>query len=215
MERLQKVLQYQFNDDKLLKKALTHSSITSDVAKNYERLEFLGDRVLGVAVAALLLEKFADAQEGDLSNRFVRLVKKETVAEVALSLGLDNFIRAENNELKANVNVLCDVCEAVIGAIYIDAGEKAAIDFVEKHWNVLIDKNPEPQKDAKTRLQEWAHKYGYGTPVYVVVGRTGSEHEPVFEVEVSLGNDKKAKGKGKNKKTAEFEAARALLEAVL
>ena len=84
MEKLQKLLQYNFKDENLLKKALTHSSITSDVAKNYERLEFLGDRVLGVAVAALLLEKFADEQEGDLSNRFVRLVKKETVAEVGL-----------------------------------------------------------------------------------------------------------------------------------
>lgn len=212
MQELELILGYEFKDKKLLTKALTHSSITADVAKNYERLEFLGDRVLGVAVAALLFEKFSSEPEGDLSQRFVRLVKKETVAEVALNLGLDRFIRAENSELKTNVNVLCDVCEAVIGAIYIDAGEKAAIDFVENHWRELIDKNKEPKKDAKTGLQEWAHKYGYGTPHYEIVGRSGSEHEPIFEVEVSLGVDKKAKGKGKNKKAAEFNAANTLLE---
>ncbi len=212
MENLQQILKYQFKDVGLLHKAITHGSVSPEVESNYERLEFLGDRVLGVAVASLLYRLFPHEPEGNLSQRFVGLVCKETVAEVALTLKLNDFMKVAADELRRNENVLCDVCEAVIGAIYVDAGVDAAIKFVDTHWRELIDKNVAPPKDSKTRLQELSHHLGFGTPQYKVVGRSGSEHEPMFEVEVSLGREKNALGKGKSKKLAEFAAASAMLE---
>ena len=214
MNQLQQILKYRFNNEELLVKALTHGSVSSDVSANYERLEFLGDRVLGEAVAHLLYNIFPNEPEGNLSQRFVRLVRKETVSEVALSLKLNEFMRVANNELRENVNVLCDVCEAVIGAIYVDGGSKAAIDFVNNHWRELIDKNVAPPKDAKSRLQEIAHIKGFGVPQYKIIGREGNEHEPIFEVEVSLGVGKCITAKGKNKKMAEMAAAEAMLEKI-
>ncbi len=212
MEDLQRILRYTFKDVGLLYKAITHASINPDSKANYERLEFLGDRVLGVSVASLLYKLFPDEPEGSLSQRFVGLVCKETVADVALKLGLDSFMLVNSDDLRQNENVLCDVCEAVIGAIYVDAGVDAAIEFVDNHWRELIDKNVAPPKDSKSKLQEVAHAMGFGTPNYKVIAREGSEHEPLFSVEVSLGNDKNAIGKGRNKKMAEFAAAKALLE---
>lgn len=212
MKRLQQILHYDFKDESLLHKAITHSSIDSKVDANYERLEFLGDRVLGVAVASLLYRLFPAEPEGNLSQRFVGLVCKETVAEVALRLELDKFMRVMTEDLRRNENVLCDVCEAVIGAIYIDAGVDAAIEFVDCHWREMIDKNVAPPKDSKTKLQEISHQAGYGTPQYRIVERTGSDHEPQFVVEVRLGQNKTAIGRGRSKKLAEFEAAAQMLE---
>ncbi|MBR2922459.1 MAG: ribonuclease III [Alphaproteobacteria bacterium] len=214
MEELQQILKYQFKNKTLLSKALTHGSVNPDVLANYERLEFLGDRVLGEAVAHLLYNIFPNESEGNLSQRFVRLVRKETVAEVALSLKLNEFIKVANEELRNNVNVLCDVCEAIIGAIYVDGGSDASIEFVNQHWRELIDKNVAPPKDAKSRLQEIAHVKGFGVPQYKVVGREGNEHEPIFEVEVSLGIGKCVTAKGRNKKVAEMAAAEAMLEKI-
>ena len=214
METLQDILKYRFKDVGLLHKAITHSSVHPNVDANYERLEFLGDRVLGVAVASLLYQLFPKEPEGNLSQRFVGLVCKETVAEVGRTLKLDEFMNVALPELRHNENVLCDVCEAVIGAIYMDAGVDAAIEFVDTHWRDLIDNNVAPPKDSKTKLQEISHHLGYGMPQYTVVGRSGSEHEPVFEVEVSLGHEKNAKGTGKSKKLAEVAAASALLEKI-
>ncbi|MCQ2740941.1 MAG: ribonuclease III [Alphaproteobacteria bacterium] len=214
MEQLQQILKYKFKNEDLLQKAITHSSVKSNVDSNYERLEFLGDRVLGVAVASLLYRLFPNEPEGNLSQRFVGLVCKETVAEVALHLELDKFIKVISADLHRNENVLCDVCEAVIGAIYIDAGVDAAIEFVDCHWRELIDKNVAPPKDNKTKLQEISHHLGYGTPQYKIIERTGSDHEPMFTVEVSLGNKKTALGHGHSKKMAEFEAAAQLLEKI-
>ncbi len=212
MKRLQQTLKYRFRDEALLYKAVTHGSIDPDVDANYERLEFLGDRVLGVAVASLLYRLFPDEPEGNLSQRFVGLVCKETVAEVAKTLQLDKFMRVANEDLRRNENVLCDVCEAVIGAIYIDAGVDAAIEFVNNHWRELIDRNVEPPKDSKTKLQELTHHLKLGTPMYHVVSRSGSEHRPVFEMEVVIGDGRKACGTGTSKKLAEFAAASAMLE---
>lgn len=214
METLQQILKYNFKDVELLRKAITHGSVNSHIDANYERLEFLGDRVLGVAVASLLYRFFPAEPEGNLSQRFVGLVCKETVAEVAKALQLNRFMNVAAEELRSNENVLCDVAEAVIGAIYIDAGVDAAIEFVNTHWRELIDKNVAPPKDSKTKLQELSHHLGYGTPTYKVIGRSGSEHEPVFEIEVSLGIGKTAIGFGKSKKLAEFAAAAALLEKI-
>lgn len=213
IKELQEILKYRFKDESLLKKAITHSSVNSHVDGNYERLEFLGDRVLGMATASLLYRIFSSEPEGSLSQRFVRLVCKETVAEMALNLKLNHFMKVLSDDLRNNENVLCDVMEAVIGAIYIDAGIDAAVEFVSNHWRELIDKNTTPPKDAKTALQEWAQHRGMDKPQYAVVRREGSEHEPIFIMEVTVGQ-KKALGEGHNKKQAEFAAAKAMLELV-
>lgn len=211
---IEQKLNYKFNNPRLLNTALTHSSVSANVSKNYERLEFLGDRILGMAIASLLYRTFPNEPEGNLSQRLTALVCKETVAEVAKGMGLGNFMMVSDNEIRENENVLCDVCEAVIGAIYMDAGVIKAIDFVERNWKDLVNKRIDPPKDSKTKLQEIAHIKGLSAPVYEIIDRTGPEHEPMFLVEVKLGNNLVAQGKGHNKKLAEFAAATKMLEQI-
>ena len=212
IEELEKILGYKYKNPALLKQALTHSSHASKVEENYERLEFLGDRVLGLTIASLLYKIFPKEPEGSLSQRHTGLVCKETVAQVAKSLQLDKYMIVANEEIRENENVLCDVCEAVIGSIYIDSDCVAAIDFVNAHWRELIDKNVAPPKDAKTMLQEKAHAKGRGVPVYKLEGREGSEHEPVFHISVTLKGLPPEIGEGRNKKLAEQEAAAKMLK---
>ena len=212
-ENLEKTLGYKFKNKNLLNSAFTHASFSSDLNKNYERLEFLGDRVLSVAVAKLLYDKFGNEPEGSLSQRHTALVCKECVAEVALSLGFDEHMRVANEDIRHNENALCDVCEAVIGAIYVDSDIDNAIDFVYRNWENLLDKNITPPKDAKTALQEIAHVKGLSAPVYEIVDREGCEHEPIFSITVAVGNMMEI-GKGKSKKLAEQEAASKLLKAL-
>ncbi len=214
MEELEQILKHHFKDKQLLKKALTHSSVSSNVKNNYERLEFLGDRVLGLSIASLLYRLFPADPEGNLSRRFTGLVCKETVAQMARTLRLGEFMTVADEEIRSNENVLCDVCEAVIGAIYIDGGVEDAIKFVDTHWRELIDRNVAPPKDAKTMLQEVAHVKGLGMPVYRVVSREGSEHEPVFHIAVALDGVAEEIGCGHNKKLAEFDAASKMLEKI-
>ncbi len=214
MEELEQILKHHFKDKQLLKKALTHSSVSSNVKNNYERLEFLGDRVLGLSIASLLYRLFPADPEGNLSRRFTGLVCKETVAQMARTLRLGEFMTVADEEIRSNENVLCDVCEAVIGAIYIDGGVEDAIKFVDTHWRELIDRNVAPPKDAKTMLQEVAHVKGLGMPVYRVVSREGSEHEPVFHIAVAFDGVAEEIGCGHNKKLAEFDAASKMLEKI-
>lgn len=211
LSNLEDILGYKFNNPKLLTQAITHSSHSSKVSENYERLEFLGDRVLGLAVASLLYRIFSDEVEGNLSQRHTALVCKETVAEVARRLRLDEFIIG-SEEICENENVLCDVCEAVIGAIFIDSHCERAIEFVDLHWRELIDKNLAPPKDCKTSLQEVAHSLGQAIPVYKVEKRMGTEHEPTFVISVSLDGANVELGEGRNKKLAEQEAACKMLK---
>jgi len=212
MADLEKILGYCFNDKTLLSQALTHSSLTGDIKKNYERLEFLGDRVLGVAMAHLLYFTFSGEPEGALSPRFVKLVRKETVASVALDLHLNEYIKATPETLSLNENVLCDVMEAVIGAICLDGGFETAIDFVDRHFKKYIKKSAEPERDHKTVLQETSHKLLSEQPVYELIKKEGSEHEPTFLIKVSLLNGDYALGEGKSKKIAEQNAAATLLK---
>ena len=211
LSELEKILGYSFKDKNLLRQALTHSSYSSRLDENYERLEFLGDRVLGLTVAALLYRMFPKEPEGNLSQRHTGLVNKDCVAETARRLGLDKFVMLANEEIRENENVLCDVCEAVIGALFIDAGSEKAVEFVNNHWKELIDKNVAPPKDAKTQLQEAAHNLGLGMPQYRLVKREGSEHEPLFHMEVVFSEGHSATGSGRNKKLAEQEAAAKML----
>lgn len=212
MEKLEDRLGYVFHDRHLLQQALTHTSITGNLSENYERLEFLGDRVLGVSVAEMLYRMFPSEPEGSLSQRFVALVCKETVAEVALQLHLNEYIQAEGVDVRSNENVLCDVGEAVIGAVFLDGGSEKAINFVHKYWSPLINTHTNPPKDAKTTLQETAHSHGWETPRYFETGKEGSEHNPVFFMKVSISGHGEETGSGHNKKAAEQDAAEKLLK---
>lgn len=210
MDELEEILRYRFRNKQLLQQALTHSSVSGNKHRNYERLEFLGDRVLGMTMAHLLYDMFPNDREGELSQRHVKLVCAEMVAKVAKKLHLDEYITAKDKETAERTNVLCDVGEAVIGAIYMDSNIEEAISFVERNWRDMIDVDFGKQKDYKTRLQEKFHTLKKESPIYQVVEKKGSEHEPVFVVCVQYEN-LSAFGEGTNKKTAEQEAAKNLL----
>lgn len=214
MEKLQAILKYRFNNPKLLQQALTHSSMTGNERYNYERLEFLGDRVLGMTMAHLLYNMFPNDKEGVLAQRHVQLVRAETVAAVVKKLHIDDYIIAKERDTIQSVNVLCDVGEAVIGAIYIDSNIEEAIRFVEENWMDMIDMANGSEKDAKTQLQEKFHSLKLPSPVYETVAKEGTEHEPIFTVKVTMNDGKSALGQGKNKKAAEQNAAVKLLELI-
>ena len=213
-EDLETALGYIFKHKSLLKQALTHSSVTGNTDENYERLEFLGDRVLGLAVAEMLYKEFKKEPEGSLSQRHTALVCKETVAEVSRNLGIDKKVRIATEDIRENDNVLCDVGEAIIGAIFLESGADKAFAYVRHHWEKQLHKAVIPPKDCKTALQEMAHTKGLEMPVYEVIKREGSEHEPIFYIAVRLGVDREEIGTGKNKKLAEQDAAHKMLEKI-
>lgn len=213
MEKLQQTLQYRFSNIKLLQQALTHSSVTGNERRNYERLEFLGDRVLGMTMAHLLYNMFPNDREGELAQRHVKLVRAEAVADVVKRLKIDEYIIAKDRETTQSINVLCDVGEAIIGAIYIDSDIEQAIAFVERNWRGMIDMaDTGSEKDYKTQLQEKFHALKKPVPVYEVVTKEGTEHEPIWTVKVTFNDELFALGHGKNKKAAEQQAAQNLLQ---
>ncbi|CAA7622297.1 ribonuclease III [Magnetospirillum sp. SS-4] len=207
----------------LLTQALTHPSVGQGRRNSrsvpYERLEFLGDRVLGLVVADMLFQAFPDEAEGALARRFTALVRRETVARVALAIGLDGQLAMAKGDEDAggrgNPGILADACEAVIGALYADGGYEVAARFVRAHWSGLMSEALAPPKDAKTTLQEWAQGRGKALPVYTVAGAEGPSHEPVFLVEVAVDGVGSASGQGPSKRIAEQAAAAALLEKVM
>ena len=214
---LEKRLGYQFSDYSNLEKALTHASVRkrADDSFHYERLEFLGDRVLGLAVADLLHSNFPDADEGELSLRLNALVKGNTLAAIADELRLYEFIRTGGDlkELtgKRMQSVRADVLEALIASIYLDGGLEAAAAFIKRFWVARLKDDAAARRDSKTELQEWAHALRLGTPKYSETGRTGPDHDPVFTVAVKVQGRKKCTGTGRSKRTAEQAAARAML----
>jgi ribonuclease-3 len=215
---LQQRLGYQFSDPKLLRQALTHGSALGMGPKgsaSYERLEFLGDRVLGLAVADMLHASFPRAPEGELSRRLARLVSGETCADVAREMRLADFMRIGPSVRKsggrATTGVLTDVCESVLGALYLDGGLEPARAVVERYWRPRLESMSGPLRDAKTELQEWAHKRGLDTPVYAQILRSGPDHAPEFEIEVSVGELLPERARGRSKREAEHDAAAAML----
>ncbi|MBP5353136.1 MAG: ribonuclease III [Alphaproteobacteria bacterium] len=212
MEQLQQILKYRFNDVRLLQQALTHSSVTGNEHRNYERLEFLGDRVLGMTMAHLLFKMFPNDREGVLAQRHVKLVCADMVAKVVQGLGIEPYIQVKDKETLKSTNVLCDIGEAIIGAIYIDSNIENAIRFVERNWRDMIDMETGSEKDFKTQLQERFHALKLPSPVYEVVDKAGSEHEPIFTVKVAKDEKIFAFGHGKNKKLSEQDAAEQLLQ---
>jgi ribonuclease-3 len=200
-------------DPALFERALTHSSHGED---NYERLEFLGDRVLGLVVATWLYEVFPDEPEGKLSRRFNALVARETCAEVARELGLGARLRlgkqARDDGASDSDNVLGDVVEALIGALYLDAGLEAAEAFVRRAWAERVSSRDRAPKHPKSALQEWAAANDRKPPEYRLAGRTGPHHAPRFVVEVAIRGVGEATAEGTSKQEAETAAAARLLE---
>jgi ribonuclease-3 len=200
-------------DPALFERALTHSSHGEDY---YERLEFLGDRVLGLVVATWLYEVFQDEPEGKLSRRFNTLVARETCAEVARELGLGPRLRlgkqARDDGAWDSDNVLGDVVEALIGALYLDSGLEAADAFVRRAWAERVSSHDRAPKHPKSALQEWAAANDRKPPEYRLAGRTGPHHAPRFVVEVAIRGVGEASAEGTSKQEAETAAAAKLLE---
>ncbi len=217
-EQLTAHLGHEFQDTALLRCALTHASATRGASGNlisYERLEFLGDRVLGLIIAKLLFQRFPAEPEGDLARRLAALVRKETLAEVAADLDLGGCIDFGPGEQEGggaeNPSVLADACEAVIGALYLDGGLAAAERFVLSYWTPFLEAEDTPPQDAKTALQEWAQGRALPLPAYREVARNGPPHEPHFTVEVRVEGHEPARAQGRSKRTAEQAAAESLL----
>lgn len=179
-----------------------------------ERLEFVGDRVLGLVMAEWLAERFPKEQEGDLGRRLARLVSQPVLAIVADEIGLGDVLSVSSGEAKAGVKqratVLADALEAALGALYLDGGLDPARSFIRRTWNKAMVEQAEPPKDAKSALQEWALKRTKGTPVYAVTNRSGPPHAPQFTVTVTVG-DFSGVGEAGSKQAAEQAAATALL----
>lgn len=214
--RLEAVIGYQFAEKERLDRALTHSSARNAKGSNYQRLEFLGDRVLGLCVAELLFQTFRDANEGELSVRLNQLVSAESCAKVADDLELHQFIRTGSDVKKitgkAMMNVRADVVESLIAAIYLDGGLEAARSFVLRHWKDRAARADGARRDAKTELQEWAHaKFGIA-PSYRTDDRSGPDHDPRFTVTVEVAGVAPETGTDRSKRGAEQMAATKLLE---
>ncbi|MGX1741376.1 ribonuclease III [Bosea sp. NPDC055353] len=213
--RLEAVLGHRFADQGLLATALTHMSAEDSRLASYQRLEFLGDRVLGLSVAELLFRQFPQSEEGNLSRRLADLVRKETCAEVAEGWNLGQFMRLGEGEIlggaRKNKAILADACEAIIGAVFIDGGYEAARALIERAFGERMLKPVRPLRDAKTALQEWAQGKGYPTPTYSERGRSGPDHAPVFVVAAKITGLADAEARGPSKRLAEQAAAEAFL----
>jgi ribonuclease-3 len=215
LRRLEGALGHHFDEPDLLTEALTHRSATRPPARSYERLEFLGDRVLGLVVAEMLFARFGDADEGELSRRHTALVRRDALADVAEDLDFGPFVVFAASDAEAgrtNRGILADVCEALIGALFLDGGFEPARRFIERAWEPMVDRDEGAQRDAKTRLQEWAQARGRGLPQYEVASREGPDHAPRFFVTVRLNGEDEASGEGTSKRGAEQEAAAAFLQ---
>lgn len=216
---LERTLGVTFADRALLELALTHvSAAKGDHVRlhSYQRLEFLGDRVLGLAVSSMLFRTFPEAEEGELSRRLAELVRRESCAEVAAHWNLGKFLRLGSGEAQSGGRkkdaILADICEAIIGAVFLDAGFAAASACVERAWRERMLKPHRPLRDAKTVLQEWAQARGLPTPIYREIGRSGPDHAPDFEIAAEVQGLEPASGSGRSKRLAEQAAAVAFLK---
>jgi ribonuclease III len=215
---LEERIGYRFKDTGLRDSALTHISALKGArnrAGSYQRLEFLGDHVLGLVISDALFRAFPKADEGELSRRLADLVRKETCAEIARNIELGAAIHLGSSEANAGGRkrpaILADVCEALIGAVYLDGGYAGAAALVERLWEARMQATAQPKRDPKTVLQEWAQGRGLPTPAYREVARTGPDHDPEFRVAVALPSFAPAEGSGRSKRAAEQAAAAAML----
>lgn len=218
LSELEARLGHTFRDGTLLVTALTHLSFAPSERPrlhSYQRLEFLGDRVLGLIVSAMLLSGYPEAEEGELSRRLAGLVRKETCADVAAEWDLSAYIRLGEGELLSGEGtkpaIMGDACEAVIGAVFCDGGYEAARALVEPVWTPRMLAPSRPLRDPKTALQEWAQGLGRVTPSYREVARQGPAHAPEFTVAVELPGYEAVVGRGSSKRAAEQTAAEAFM----
>jgi ribonuclease III len=218
---LEERIGYRFADKALLERALTHISALAGGAtrvNSYQRLEFLGDHVLGLVISDMLYGAFPKANEGELSRRLADLVRKETCADVARAMDVGPALKLGNSESHAGgrlrTTILGDVCEALVGAVFIDGGYEAADALVGRFWKERMLKPPRPLRDPKTMLQEWAQGRGLPAPAYKEVARTGPHHDPKFRVAVMLPDRPDAEGLGSSKRAAEQAAAAAMLTTI-
>ena len=210
---LEKKINYKFKDKKLLIKSLTHKSY--DKINNNEKIEFLGDRVLGLIIAKKLLEIYPEEKEGILDKKFASLVNKKTCLQIANDMSLEKYIltfNPKNRRIKVEDKVIADCCEAIIGAIYLDKGFTAAENFILTFWSKNIKDSVITQIDPKTKLQEYSLKKYKKLPTYKIISNTGPRHKPLFKVAVKLPDTKFYIGQGSSKKDAEQNAAIICLE---
>lgn len=211
---LERRIGYEFQNRNLLATALTHPSAVVSRVDNYERLEFLGDRVLGLVISEMLIKAFPDAREGELGRRLSDLVRRETCAEVATEIDLASALRVggiKPEALRRTTNILGDACEALIAAMYLDGGLEPARRFIQVYWLERMVRWSGVRKDAKSELQEWAMSKGFAVPTYTIVGRSGPDHAPRFEVEANVETLAPTRGEGRTRREAEQDAAAAVL----
>lgn len=218
LKNFQHTLGYAFRDPSLLVEAVTHASVVSETKSDNQRLEFLGDRVLGLVMAEALLEADGDANEGTLAPRFNALVRKETCAEVASDIGLGAVLKLGRSEMmtggRRKAALLGDGMEALIAAVYLDAGFGPAKALVLRLWGDRVTRVEADARDSKTALQEWAQARKMPPPAYREVARTGPDHAPTFTIRAELANGETAEARATSKRAAEQQAAAALLAAV-
>jgi ribonuclease-3 len=219
-ETIESILGHSFARPGLLREAMTHRSAVRPGGRgsgSNERLEFIGDRVLGLLMAEWLIDRFPHEQEGELGRRLALLVSQPVLAEVAETIGLGEVLTVSPGEARAGVRrratVLADALEAALGALYLDGGLDRARAFIRRAWDGVMTAQAEPPKDAKTTLQEWVQARGLGLPDYQVTARSGPPHAPVFEVTVAAGAFS-GTGTAGSKRAAEQLAAEALLNGV-
>ena len=217
LDDLQEKLEHDFRDGTLLRRALTHSSVRGARAdaRDLERLEFLGDRVLGLMTAEALWRTYPEEDEGVLAQRFNNLVRTETCANAAMYFGLDAALDLSEGEAAAGgrrkPGILADVTESVLGALYIDGGLEAARRMFALFWEPRLEELSAGLTDPKTALQEWSQAHGAGLPAYLEIGRSGPDHAPSFSIEVQVAGVAPARANGGSKRAAERAAAEVLL----
>ncbi len=211
---LYEILGYSFKDESLIREALTHPSLEG--TPSYQRLEFIGDRVLGLAIAAWMFEIHPNADEGGLASRHTNLVRREACAKIAADLNLGDFIHmaksSEDTGGRKRETIIADVCESVIGAIYLEAGYLEAEKFIRKFWHEMAHNVKVAKRDAKTRLQELVQSRGKSTPVYTTIDKKGPDHQPTFTIVVSVQGEGEETAKGFSKRDAEQLAAEKILK---
>ena len=213
---LEKKIKLKFKDQKILIKSLTHKSFDSN--DNNEKIEFLGDRVLGLVIAKKLLEIYPEEREGILDKKFASLVNKKKCLEIAKKIDLEKYIlvfNPKNKKIKIEDKVIADSLEALIGAIYLDQGFNVTEKFILNQWSEHISASVITQIDAKTKLQEYSLKNSKNLPIYKLISNTGPRHKPLFKVGVKIKNTKFFTGSGASKKDAEQNAANLCLESVI
>ena len=209
----EQIIEYNFKDKNLLHKALTHKSYNNNV--NNEKLEFLGDRVLGLIISNELINRYPNEKEGIIDKKFANLVNKKTCSKIAKKINIKNYLylgSSHKNLERSSDKITSDCLEAIVGAIYLDGGFKFSEKFILKFWSIFIDNSDITLIDSKTKLQEYSLKKFKKLPKYTFFKKIGPQHKPIFKTEVEISGSKKSLGSGSSKKNAQQNAAAKLIK---